>query len=93
MRSLVLATTLLFSALSFGQSGPYSTTETPIATLLEDPAAVAVLEEHMPGFTSNPDLGMAGGLTLVEVQAYSPDPMTDEEMAALNADLSALSAD
>ena len=93
MRSLVLATTLLFSALSFAQGGPYSTSETPIATLLDDPAAVAIVEEYIPGFTSNANLGMAGGMTLVEVQVYSPDPLTDEEMAALNAELSALSAD
>jgi hypothetical protein len=93
MRSLILATTLLFSALSFAQGGPYSTSETPIGTLLEDPAAVAVLEEHIPGFTSNPDIAMASGLTLVQVQVYFPEPISDEEMAAIDADLSAISAD
>ncbi|CAA0091109.1 Uncharacterised protein [Halioglobus japonicus] len=92
MRSLILATTLLFSALSFAQAGPYSASETPIGILLDDPAAMAVVEEYIPGFSSNAQLDMARGMTLVDIQVYSPEPLSDEEMEALNADLAALPA-
>ena len=91
MRSILLVTTLLFSALSFAQ-GPYSITETQIGTLVDDPAAAAVLDEHMPGFTSNPQLSMARGMTLVEIQSFYPSVLSEEKLDEINADLAALPA-
>ncbi len=93
MRSVLLVTTLLFSALVFAEDATYSVSETTMGVLLADPAAVAVLEEHLPGFTSNPQLGMASGWTLEQLQVYSPDTITDEKLAEIQADLAALPAE
>lgn len=92
MRSILLATALLFSALTFAQGGAYSISETPIGTLLDDPASAAVLEEHMPGIASNPQIGAVRGFTLVAVQGLDPAMLTDETLVEIQADLSDLPA-
>ena len=40
------------------------TLDTTLGTLLDDPKAKAVLEEYLPGITSNPLVGMAKGMSL-----------------------------
>ncbi|EHJ62866.1 hypothetical protein NSU_0160 [Novosphingobium pentaromativorans US6-1] len=65
----------------------YSTSETEIGVLLDNPEAKAVLDKHMPGFTANPQVSMARGLTLAGIQQYSPDTVTDEVLAEIDADL------
>jgi para-nitrobenzyl esterase len=64
----------------------YSTSETEIGTLLDDPAAKALLDKHIPGMTTNDQIDMARGMTLKAVQQYSPDTITDKVLAALDAD-------
>jgi para-nitrobenzyl esterase len=91
MRSILLVATLLFSTLGFAQGGPYSVTETPIGTLVDDPAAAAVLEEHMPG--AIPQLSQARDLTLAAVVAIFPGSLSEEQLEEINADLQALPAE
>ena len=40
------------------------TLDTTLGTLLDDPQAKAVLEQYLPGITSNPLVAMAKGMTL-----------------------------
>ncbi len=40
------------------------TLDTTLATLLDDPRAKAVLDQYLPGFSSNPMVGMARGMSL-----------------------------
>ena len=40
------------------------TLDTTLGTLLDDPQAKAVLEQYIPGITSNPIVAMAKGMTL-----------------------------
>ncbi|MCB1689667.1 MAG: hypothetical protein KDI33_14325 [Halioglobus sp.] len=91
MRSILLVATLLFSTLVFAQGGPYSVSETPLGTLVDDPAAAAVLEKHMPGSVAQ--LSQARDMTLVTVVAIFPGSVTDEQLEEINADLQALPAE
>lgn len=68
----------------------YSTAETDVGTLLDDPAAKAIIDKHIPGMTSNEQIEMARSMTLKAVQTYAPDDVTDERLAQIDADLAKL---
>lgn len=68
----------------------YNVEQTDIGTLLDDPAAKAVIDKHLPGFSSNPQLDMARSMTLKTVQQYSPDSLTDKALNDIQADLAKL---
>lgn len=72
------------------KAGGYDVEQTDIGTLLDDPAAKAVLDKHIPGFSANPQIDMARSMTLKVVQQYSPDTLTDQALAAIQADLGKL---
>ena len=66
----------------------YTTADSSIGTLLDDPAAKAVLDKLMPSFSTNPQVEMARGMTLKQVQQFAPDQITDEVLAKVDAELS-----
>ena len=68
----------------------YSTSETAIGTLLDDPAAREVIDKHVPGFSSKPQIDMARSMTLKAIQQYDPTTYTDEVLAKIDADLAKL---
>lgn len=68
----------------------YNVESTDIGTLLDDPAAKAVIDKHLPGFSANPQIDMARSMTLKTVQQYSPDTLTDAALASVQADLNKL---
>ncbi len=68
----------------------YTTSDTDIGTLLDDPAAKAVIDKHVPGFSSNEQVDMARGMTLKTVQQYAPDQLTDKALADIDADFAML---
>ena len=70
-------------------AGPYTTDTTPLGTMLDDPAAKAVLEAHIPDMVNNPQISMARGMTLKSLQAYAPN-LTDAALASIDADLAKL---
>ncbi|MFN3457996.1 MAG: hypothetical protein ACK4Z8_10525 [Novosphingobium sp.] len=65
----------------------YTTADTDIGTLLDDPAAKAIIDKYIPGMTSNEQIEMARSMTLKAVQAYAPDDVTDERLAKIDAEL------
>ena len=67
-----------------------STSGTMIGQLLEDDGAKAVLEEHIPEVVNNPQIGMAYGMTLKDVQMYAPDQLSDDVLAEIDEDLAGL---
>ncbi|HEX7854176.1 MAG TPA: hypothetical protein VF503_10815 [Sphingobium sp.] len=73
-------------------AGGYNVAETDIGTLLDDPAAKAVIDKHLPGFSGNPQIDMARSMTLKTVQQYSPDTLTDKALVDIQTDLSKLPA-
>lgn len=71
-------------------SPKYTTADTEIGTLLDDPAAKAILDKIIPGMTSNDQIEMARSMTLKSIQQYAPDQITDEHLAQLDAELAKL---
>ena len=58
--------------------------------LLDYAPAKAVLEKHMPGMTTNDQIDMARGMTFRSLQQFSPDQLTDDLLAKIDADLAKL---
>jgi para-nitrobenzyl esterase len=71
-------------------AGHYASASTPLGTLLDDPAAKAVLVKYIPDTVSNPQIDMARGMTLKDMQQYAPDTLTDATLAKIDADLANL---
>lgn len=72
------------------EAAPLNTTTTTIGALLEDPAAKAIVDKYMPGFSANPQVEMAKAMTFKQVQQYAPDQMSDAVLAKIDADLAKL---
>lgn len=97
MKSLVLALALLATAAPAVMLAPvaaaeepkaaYSTATTPLGELLANPETKAVLEKHMPGISTNPEIEPVKGLSLKAIQPYAPDRLPDALLAAIDADL------
>lgn len=68
----------------------YTTADTEIGALLDDPAAKAIVEKNIPGMMTNDQIDMARGMTLKAVQQYSPDEVTDARLAAIDAEFAKL---
>jgi hypothetical protein len=71
---------------------PYSTGNTDIGTLLDNPSTRAVLENHVPQLVANSQIEMARVMTLKQIQSYSSDLLTDEALAKIDADLAKIPA-
>ena len=71
---------------------PYSIHST-LQDVLSDERAKAVLERHMPGASSHPDLPMAMHMTLQQI-SYYPEAaeagLSQEKLQAIDEDLKAL---
>jgi len=68
----------------------YTTAGTEIGTLLDDPAAKAIVAKYIPGFVDNPQVEMARGMTLRAIQSFVPQDVTDERLQQIDADLAKL---
>lgn len=73
-------------------SAHYTTADTEIGALLDNPQAKAIIDKHIPGFSANPQIEMARGMTLRAIQAYAADQITDGALTAIDADLAKLPA-
>jgi len=70
----------------------YTSADTDIGTLLDDPAAKALLAKHFPEMLKGDQIEQARSMTLKEVQPYAADMVTDAALASLDADLAKLPA-
>ena len=70
----------------------YTTQDTTIGDLLADPAAKAVIDKRIPGFSDNPSISMTAGMTLRALQQFAPDKITDDILKSIDADLSSVPA-
>ena len=68
----------------------YSSASTPIGTLLDDAAAKAVLDKIVPGLSTNPQIDMARGMTLKDIQSYAADQLTDDVLKKIDVELAML---
>lgn len=108
MRSnvFILAAALLAAPLvASAQSGPpakpadasapaaaFNTATTPLGDILDNPAAKAVVQRHLPDLMANEQINMARSLTLKGLQSYAADQVTDKALAAIDADFAKLPA-
>jgi len=65
----------------------FSTQSSTIGDLIDNPQTHAILDKHLPGFASNPQIDMAKGMTLRQIQSFAADKLTDEVLAKIDADL------
>jgi hypothetical protein len=63
------------------------TINSPIKELLADPKAKAILEKLFPGFSNNPQLQMAMGMTLKQIQPFSRGVLTDDKLKQVEEEL------
>lgn len=70
----------------------YSTKDTSIGDLLDNPAAKAVIDKHLPGLSDNPSIEMARGMTLRAIQPMVADKITEPMLDTLDADLAKIPA-
>lgn len=68
----------------------YSTADTPIGDLLDDPAARAIVEKYLPEVVHGDQIDMARGMSLVAIQPYAPETITDEVLKKIDAELAKL---
>lgn len=69
-----------------------SVNTTRIGDLLANPAAKAIVDRHLPGFSQHPMIGQAAPLTLKAVQGFAQGAITDAHLEAIERDLAALPA-
>jgi hypothetical protein len=67
-----------------------STSTVTIGEFMDNPKLKPILDKYLPGFSDNEQVGMARGLTLRAIQAYSPDTLTDESLGNIDAEVSGL---
>ncbi len=71
-------------------AGHYTTADTNLGTLLDDPAAKAVLMKYIPTLLASPQIDQGRGMTLKAAQQYVPDQLSDKVLADIDADLAKL---
>lgn len=68
---------------------PYST-ESTVRDLLDNDTTKAIVEQHLPGFSSHPQIGMARDMALRTVAKFSGGLITDEALQKIDAALKAI---
>jgi hypothetical protein len=64
--------------------------QTRIREILADERAKAILDKHLPGASTHPQLHMAMDMTLKEISWYPESGLTSAKLQALVEDLAAL---
>jgi hypothetical protein len=57
--------------------------DSTLKQILADPAATAVLEKHLPGFSNHPLIGMAMGMSLRTIAGFPQAGLSAEKMKAI----------
>lgn len=70
----------------------WSTATSTVGDILDNPAAKAVVDKHLPTIFANPQIRMARPLTLKGLQRFAKDTITDTALAAIDKDFAALTA-
>lgn len=73
-------------------SSRYTTAETPLGRLFDDPDAMIVLETHVPGLIANEQIRLARQITLRDIQGFAPEALSDETLDAIDKDFAKLPA-
>ena len=66
--------------------------DTPLETVVANPAAKAVLDKDLPSISSHPAFDQFKSMSLRQLQPYAQGKITDEVIAKVDADLKAVPA-
>ena len=66
------------------------TLDSKLGDILADPKGKAVLDKHLPSFSTNPQMAMAKGMTLKMVAPMSGGKITPAILKAIEEDLKKL---
>jgi opacity protein-like surface antigen len=72
------------------QAMPKFSADTPIGELMADERSKAVIEARMPGIDKHPMYETIKGMSLRQIQPFSEGRITEELLAQLDKDLSAI---
>jgi len=64
--------------------------DSKLGDLLDNEATKAILEKHMPGISTHPQIGMGKGFALAMVAKFSGGLITEEMLEKVGAELAAL---
>lgn len=70
----------------------YSTADTDLGTLLDNPATVAILDKYIPGMSTNEQIAMGRPMTLRAIAPMSQGAISDEVLDKIDAELAKLPA-
>ncbi len=70
----------------------WSVETSTVAQLMANPAAKAVIDRHLPGFSTHPMVGQAGPMTLRQIQGFTQGAITNAHLTAIQTDLAAIPA-
>jgi len=68
------------------------TADTPLETVVANPAAKAVLDKTLPNISKHPAFDQFKSMSLRQLQPYAEGKITDDAVAKVDAELKALSA-
>ncbi|NMN05804.1 MULTISPECIES: hypothetical protein [unclassified Novosphingobium] len=71
-------------------AGARFTLDTPIATLVADAQAKAVIDKDLPGLASHPQFESFKSMSLKDLSGFAPDKLTPEVLGKVQTDLAAL---
>ena len=80
------------AAASTAAKPAFTTADTDIGTLMDNPATKAVLQKYIPTVIANPQFDMARSMTLKQIQSYAADQLPDDTLAKIDADLAKVPA-
>ena len=63
------------------------TIDSKIGDLLANPKAKALLDKYLPGFSTNPQMAMAKGMTLKAIAGMSKGMITPEKIKSIEDEL------
>lgn len=89
---LVLSLSLSAGAALAQTTPAYSSEDTPIGELLDNPQTLAVLEKYIPEFVNAERIDEARGMTLQGVQPYAAEMLTDDVLAKIDTELAKIPA-
>jgi hypothetical protein len=64
--------------------------QSPIGDLLDNEVAKNIVEQHLPGISSHPQISMARSMSLVAVAPFSGNKITSEALSKIDVALKAL---
>lgn len=64
--------------------------EDKVKTLKKSPAACAIITEYSPGFETDPQMKLVGGLTFRKLCSFPQAGLTDEQVAEIDERLKAI---